>query len=56
MLFFLAEQDDVIPHLEILKVRPFVENGSESEERSSDTISSTVLDQENQENHQPKKV
>lgn len=54
--FFLAEQDDMVSHLEILEVCPIVENGSSFEMRSSGTISSAMLDQENQENHQPKNV
>ncbi|ESQ40715.1 hypothetical protein EUTSA_v10012481mg [Eutrema salsugineum] len=47
-------KDDMISHLEISKVCPFVENDSGFEKRSSGTIYSTMLDQENQENHQPK--
>ncbi|KAL0672379.1 hypothetical protein Bca4012_000359 [Brassica carinata] len=50
-------KDNMNPHLEILKIFcPSVENGSGSEKRSSDTISSTMLDRENQENHQPENV
>ncbi|WZY80175.1 hypothetical protein YC2023_026559 [Brassica napus] len=49
--------DNMNPHLEILKIFcPSVENGSGSEKRSSETISSTMLDRENQENHQPENV
>ncbi|XP_010424730.1 PREDICTED: DNA annealing helicase and endonuclease ZRANB3-like [Camelina sativa] len=46
-------KDDLISHLDILEACPFDENGSGSEMRSSGSISSTMLDQENQENHQP---
>ncbi|RID68134.1 hypothetical protein BRARA_C00315 [Brassica rapa] len=50
-------KDNMNPHLEILKIFcPSVENGSGSEKRSSETISSTMLDRENQENHQPENV
>ncbi|CAA7026960.1 unnamed protein product [Microthlaspi erraticum] len=49
-------KDDMSPHLEILEACPFLENGSGSEKRSSVTISSTMLDQENQENHQPENL
>lgn len=56
MLFLLAKQDDMSPHSEIFKVCPLVENGSGSEKRSSFTISSSMLDQENRENHQPENV
>lgn len=57
LLLVLAEQENMLPHLEILKIFcPSVENGSGSEKRFSDTISSTILDRENQENHQPENV
>ncbi|KAL0709157.1 hypothetical protein Bca4012_016135 [Brassica carinata] len=47
-------KDNMISHLDILKIFcPSVENGSGSEKRSPGTISSTLLDRENQENHQP---
>ncbi|XP_006286920.2 DNA annealing helicase and endonuclease ZRANB3 [Capsella rubella] len=49
-------KDDMISDLDILEVFPFVENGSSSEMRSSGTISSPMLDQENQENFQPKNL
>ncbi|EFH49584.1 SNF2 domain-containing protein [Arabidopsis lyrata subsp. lyrata] len=49
-------KDDMTSHLEILEVCKFVENGSGSEMRSSGTICLTMLDQENQENHQPKNL
>ncbi|XP_010491398.1 PREDICTED: DNA annealing helicase and endonuclease ZRANB3-like [Camelina sativa] len=49
-------KDDLIPHLDILEASPFDENGSGSEMKSSGSISSTMLDQETQENHQPENL
>ncbi|KAJ4908684.1 DNA annealing helicase and endonuclease ZRANB3 [Raphanus sativus] len=47
-------KDNMISHLDILKIFcPSVENGSGSKKRSPGTISSTILDREKQENHQP---
>lgn len=47
----------MISHLDILKIFcPSVENGSGSKKRSPGTISSTILDREKQENHQPENV
>ncbi|XP_010452747.1 PREDICTED: DNA annealing helicase and endonuclease ZRANB3-like [Camelina sativa] len=49
-------KDDLISHLDILEACPFDENGSGSEMRSSGSISSNILDQETQENHQPENL
>lgn len=57
LFFILDEQDNMISHLDILKIFcPSVENGSGSKKRSPGTISSTILDREKQENHQPENV
>ncbi|KAL1196782.1 TATA-binding protein-associated factor BTAF1 [Cardamine amara subsp. amara] len=55
----LGSETDVSNSIDLkdeLEVCPFVENGSGSEKRSSGIIVSTMLDQENQENHQPKNL